>query len=85
MIKEFGAGLSADDRDEVRATLNRARKALTSEERSVLEEAIYAVQDAAQILTQVIMLDPIAALGGQLKMAPEPGMQDPGEDPESEL
>jgi hypothetical protein len=55
----------------VRATLNRARKALTSEERSVLEEAIYAVQDAAQILTQVIMLDPVAALGGELKMNPE--------------
>jgi molecular chaperone DnaK len=71
VVKEFGAGLSTEDREEVRATLNRARKALTSEERSVLEEAIYAVQDAAQILTQVIMLDPVAALGGELKMNPD--------------
>jgi molecular chaperone DnaK len=71
VVREFGAGLSTDDREEVRATLNRARKALTSEERSVLEEAIYAVQDAAQILTHVIMLDPVAALGGELKMNPD--------------
>jgi len=71
VVREFGAGLSTDDREEVRATLNRARKALTSEERSVLEEAIYAVQDAAQILTHVIVLDPVAALGGELKMNPD--------------
>ena len=85
VVREFGAGLSNDDREEVRATLNRARKALTSEERSVLEEAIYAVQDAAQILTHVIMLDPVAALGGELKMNPDaPGGNIPDEEPESE-
>jgi hypothetical protein len=67
-MREFGAGLSTEDREEVRATLNRARKALTSEDQSVLEEALYAVQDAAQNLTHVIMLDPVAALGGELKM-----------------
>jgi molecular chaperone DnaK len=68
VMREFGAGLSTEDREEVRATLNRARKALTSEDQSVLEEALYAVQDAAQNLTHVIMLDPVAALGGELKM-----------------
>jgi molecular chaperone DnaK len=71
VVREFGAGLSDEDREDVRKTLNRARKALTSEERSVLEEATYAVQDAAQILTQVIMFDPIAALGRDLKMNPD--------------
>jgi molecular chaperone DnaK len=85
VVKEFGAGLSGDDREQVRSTLNRARKALTSEERSVLEEAIYAVQDAAQVLTQVIMLDPVAALGGTLKMNPDaPGGKAAGDKPESE-
>jgi molecular chaperone DnaK len=71
VVREFGAGLSDEDREDVRKTLNRARKALTSEERSVLEEATYAVQDAAQILTQVIMLDPIAAFSKGLNMNPD--------------
>ena len=71
VVREFGAGLSNEDREDVRTTLNRARKALTSEERSVLEEATYAVQDAAQILTQVIMLDPIAAFSRDLSMSPD--------------
>ncbi len=68
VVREFGAGLKPDERDEVRTTLNRARKAVTSEERSVLEEAILAVQEVAHILTQVIMVNPLAALGvtGQL-------------------
>ncbi len=69
VIREFGASLKTEDREEVRATLNRARKALTSEERSVLEEAISAVQEAAQILTQVIMVNPLAALGGDFGLS----------------
>ena len=64
VVREFGGSLSPEDRDHVRSTLNRARKALTSEERSVLEEAILAVQEAAQVLTEVIMVNPLAALGG---------------------
>ena len=66
VVREFGAGLSTEKREEVRSTLNRARQALTSEERSVLEEAIQAVQDAAQILTNVIMVDPVAAFDREL-------------------
>ncbi len=66
VVREFGAGLSTEKREEVRSTLNRARQALASEERSVLEEAIQAVQDAAQILTNVIMLDPVAAFDREL-------------------
>jgi molecular chaperone DnaK len=74
VVREFGAGLKPEERDEVRTTLNRARKAVTSEERSVLEEAIMAVQEAAQILTQVIMVNPLAALGvmgSQLGSSPD--------------
>ena len=63
VVREFGGSLEPGDRDEVRTTLHRARKAITSEERSVLEEAIGAVQDAARILTEVIMMDPLTALG----------------------
>ncbi len=66
VVREFGAGLSTEKREEVRSTLNRVRQALASEERSVLEEAIQAVQDAAQILTNVIMLDPVAAFDREL-------------------
>jgi molecular chaperone DnaK len=68
VLREFGGSLGQDDRESVRSTLNRARKALTSEERSVLSEAIAAVQEAAQTLTQVIMVNPMAALG--VKMSP---------------
>ncbi|HHQ47381.1 MAG TPA: molecular chaperone DnaK [Acidobacteria bacterium] len=63
VLREFGGSLSNEDRDHVRSTLNRARKALNSEDRSVLEEAILAVQDAAQILAQVIMYNPMSAFG----------------------
>ena len=63
VVREFGGSLSNEDRDHVRSTLNRAKKALTSEDRSVLEEAILAVQEAAQILAQVIMYNPMAAFG----------------------
>ena len=66
VVREFGAGLSTEKREEVRSTLSRARQALASEDRSVLEEAIQAVQDAAQILTNVIMLDPAAAFDREL-------------------
>jgi molecular chaperone DnaK len=64
VVREFGNSLSPDDRESVRATLNRARKAITSEERTVLEEAIGAVQDVSQILTEVVMINPLAVLGG---------------------
>jgi len=63
VVREFGGSLKTEDRDHVRQTLNRARKALTSEERSVLEEAILAVQDVSHILTEVIMFNPAAAFG----------------------
>jgi molecular chaperone DnaK len=63
VLREFGGNLSAEERDDVRSTLNRARKALTSEEKSVLQEAIFAVEEAAQVLTKVIMSDPLAAMG----------------------
>ncbi len=63
VVREFGGSLSPEDRDDVRSTLHRARKAVTSEERSVLEEAIFAVEDASRVLAEVIMLDPMTALG----------------------
>ncbi|MCD4748792.1 MAG: molecular chaperone DnaK [Thermoanaerobaculales bacterium] len=63
VVREFGGSLNSEDREEVRSTLNRARKAVTVEERSVLEEAILAVQQASRILTEVIMMDPLTALG----------------------
>ena len=72
VFKEFGAALAQVERDEVRGTLDRARKAAVNEERSVLEEAILAVQTASQILTQVIMVDPMAALGIDMKRSAEP-------------
>jgi len=78
VMREFGSKLGQDDRENVRNSLHRARKALGSEERSVLEEAILAVQDAAGILSSVIVLDPMAALGmeGMSGM----GMDNSGED-----
>jgi len=62
VVREFGGSLAAEDRETVRATLNRARKAVSSEERSVLEEAVLAVQEVSQILTEVMMMNPAEAL-----------------------
>lgn len=81
VVREFGNSLEAEERERVRATLNRARKALTSEERSVLEEAIAAVQEVAQILTEVVMVNPLAALGGELGL--DLGSSDDSKDAES--
>jgi molecular chaperone DnaK len=80
VVREFGGSLSPEDREQVRSTLNRARKALTSEERSVLSEAVAAVQEAAQILTEVIMVNPMAALGMGMGFTPASS----GETPEEE-
>lgn len=63
VMREFGSKLSQADREEVRNTLHRARKSVNSEERSVLEEGMMAVQEAGGILSSVIILDPMAALG----------------------
>ena len=71
VMREFGSKLEQENRELVRDTLHRARKALNSEERSVLEEAMISVQEAAGILSSVIILDPLAALG-------MPGMSDMG-------
>ncbi len=79
VMREFGGALSNDDREQVRSTLNRAKKALTSEDQSVLEEALLAVQDAAQILAQVIMYNPMAAFG-----AGAPGGGSAGDDESTE-
>ncbi|MCP4896714.1 MAG: molecular chaperone DnaK [bacterium] len=70
VVREFGGSLSQTEREQARSTLNRARKALASEERSVLEEAIGAVQEVSQLLTQVIMVDPAQALGMLSGLAP---------------
>jgi hypothetical protein len=43
----------------------------------LLEEAVLAVQTVSQILTQVIMVDPMAALGITMKGAPK---ESPGEE-----
>ncbi len=63
VMREFGGNLKDDDRQEVRQVLNRAKKALESEERSVLREALVSVRSAAQILTDVIMYNPADTFG----------------------
>ncbi len=79
VVREFGGSLDPQDRDQVRATLHRVRKAVTCEERSVLEEAILAMQESSQILTDVIMMDPMQALGMTNLPAPEDTVVDDGE------
>ena len=63
VMREFGASLAQEDRESVRSTLSRTRKMVTVEDKSVLNEAILAVQEAAQVLAQVIMYNPLAAFG----------------------
>ncbi len=75
VLREFGGSLSTEDRDMVRSTLNRAKKALTSEDRSVLEEAILAVGDASEVLAQVIMYNPLSAIGG-MSTEPDKGSEE---------
>ncbi len=75
VFQEFGGSLEKTDREEVRATLSRARKALNVEEESVLSEAILAVQEAAHVLAQVIMYNPMSMFG-QSAQKPGPGSDD---------
>jgi molecular chaperone DnaK len=63
VFQEFGGSLEKEDREQVRSTLSRARKALNVEEESVLSEAILAVQEAAHVLAQVIMYNPMSMFG----------------------
>ena len=77
VVREFGGSLNPEDRDQIRSTLNRARKALTAEERSVLMEAIAAVQEVSQILTEVIMVNPMAALGMGMGSSTAPRAREP--------
>ena len=73
--------LTATDTSEAVAGHWRGPPTDTSEERSVLMEAIAAVQEASQILTEVIMINPMTALSMGMGSSMGTG---PGPDEESE-
>ncbi len=63
MFKEFGKTLDHEAQEEVKEVLARGRRLLDSDDTTVLQEAIDAVQGAAKHLTQVMLMDPTQLLG----------------------
>jgi molecular chaperone DnaK len=64
VFKEFGGALEGETHAMVKDALENGRRLLQSEDQGVLEKAIDAVQTAAKLLTQVMLMDPTAFLKG---------------------
>jgi len=59
VFREFGKLLPDADRDKVQKTLNRAKEAANSEEKQVLNDAVFELQNASRILTSVMLYNPM--------------------------
>jgi molecular chaperone DnaK len=64
VFKEFGSLLEAQVIEKVKGALEHGRRVLDSEDATVLQEAIDAVQVAARHLTEVMLIDPSRFLSG---------------------
>jgi molecular chaperone DnaK len=59
VFKEFGKLLNEDDRNRVLRILTRAKEAAGSEEKQVINDAIFELQAASRILTSVMLYNPL--------------------------
>jgi molecular chaperone DnaK len=59
VFREFGKLLTDADRDKVQKTITKAKDAANSEEKQVLNDAIYELQNASRILTGVMLYNPM--------------------------
>ncbi|MGZ8869300.1 MAG: Hsp70 family protein, partial [Thermoanaerobaculia bacterium] len=59
VFREFGKLLTESDRDKVQKVITRAKDAANSEEKQVLNDAIFELQNASRILTSVMLYNPM--------------------------
>ncbi|HUP50486.1 MAG TPA: molecular chaperone DnaK [Thermoanaerobaculia bacterium] len=59
VFREFGKLLNEADRDKVQKVISRAKEAVNSEEKQVLNDAIFDLQNASRILTSVMLYNPM--------------------------
>ena len=59
VFREFGKLLVEADRDKVQAVIAKAKEAANSEEKQVLNDAIFDLQNASRILTGVMLYNPM--------------------------
>ncbi|HVS33743.1 MAG TPA: molecular chaperone DnaK [Thermoanaerobaculia bacterium] len=59
VFREFGKLLSEADRDRVGSAIARAKELVNSEEKQVLSDAIFNLQNASRILTSVMLYNPV--------------------------
>jgi molecular chaperone DnaK len=66
VFKEFGKLLSDEDRNRVQKIINSAKEAAASEDKQVLNDTIYELQNASRLLTTVMLYNPskMTAPGG---------------------
>ena len=59
VFREFGALLSEDDRQKVQKAINTSKSAASSDSRQTINDAMYELQNASRILTQVMLYNPM--------------------------
>ncbi len=59
VFREFGKLLSEGDRERVASAIARAKELVNSEEKQVLSDAIFNLQNASRILTSVMLYNPV--------------------------
>ncbi|HYO77996.1 MAG TPA: Hsp70 family protein, partial [Thermoanaerobaculia bacterium] len=62
VFKEFGKLLSEGDRERVQKIINKAREVVASEDKQPINDAIYELQNAARILTSVMLYNPLKSM-----------------------
>ncbi|MCX7895220.1 MAG: molecular chaperone DnaK [Thermoanaerobaculum sp.] len=64
VFKQFGDSLDPEKRREAHEVLHRARRALSSEDKAAIQEAVASVQEVARFFTHLMMADPSKLLAG---------------------
>jgi molecular chaperone DnaK len=59
VFREFGKLLNEEDRDRVQKIINKAKGAVTSEDKQPINDAIFELQAASRILTSVMLYNPM--------------------------
>ncbi|MCS7182082.1 MAG: molecular chaperone DnaK [Thermoanaerobaculum sp.] len=73
VFKQFGDSLEPEKRREAHEVLHRARRALSSEDKAAIQEAVASVQEVARLFTHLMMADPTKLLAGLERPPSEEG------------
>ena len=70
VFREFGKLLTDSDRDKVQKVITHAKEAVVSEEKQVLNDAVFDMQTASRILTGVMLYNPSKISGAPTENTP---------------